>query len=131
VPLVPQPLLAITFTVPVPDPQVTSMLVLPCPAVMVPLETVQLFVGCGVTEGTLKFTNPPEHHNAGFAVMLPGVVGAPVNVIVLGVLVPGVQSDVLAVTVRLPVVKAGPTFNSIVVLPCPLVMVVPAGLIQL
>ena len=119
-----------TFTVPVPVPQVTSILVLPCPAVMVPLETVQLFVGCGVTDATLKVTNPPLHHDPGKAVSVPGVFGLPMMVIVLAILVPGVHAVVLATTVNDPVVNAGPTLNRIVVLPCPLLIVVPAGLVH-
>lgn len=112
---------------PVPVPHVTSILVLPCPAVMVPFETVQLLVGCGVTAVTLKVTNPPLHHDPGKADSVLGVLGLPLIEIVLGMLVPGVQAVVLAVTVRLPVVNEDPTLKRIVVLPCPLVIVVPAG----
>jgi hypothetical protein len=78
----------------------------------------------------LKFTNPPLHHVNGFAVMLPGVLGLPVIDIVLGALVPGVQAAVLATTVNCPLVNADPTLSRIVVLPCPLLMVVPEGLVQ-
>ena len=67
------------------------------------------------------------HHDPGNAVSVLGVFGLPLIEIVLGVLVPGVQSVVLAVTVRFPVVNDDPTLKRIVVLPCPLVIVVPAG----
>ena len=98
---------------------------------MVPFEVVQLYTGNGDTIATLKFTNPPVHHMAGFAEMDPGWFGFPAMLMVLGMLVPGVQAVVLAVTVKFPVVNDAPTLNRIVVLPCPLVMVVPAGFIQL
>jgi len=49
--------------------------------------------------GALKFTNPPLHQLAGLGVILAGVLGFPKMLIVLGVLLPGVQSEVLAVTV--------------------------------
>ena len=127
-PLAPQELLAVTFTFPLPVPHVTSMLVLPCPAVMVPFETVQLLAGCGDTDVTLKVTNPPLHHAPGNADSVLGVFGFPLIEIVRGVLVPGVHRVVLAVTVRFPVVNDDPTLKRIVVLPCPLVIVVvPAG----
>jgi hypothetical protein len=106
------------------------MFVLPCPARIVPLVTTQLFVGCGDTAATLKFTNPPLHHNAGFAVMAPGVEGVPNKLIVRAVLLPGVQVFIFAVTDNCPLLNADPTCNRIVVLPCPLVIVVPAGLVH-
>ena len=106
------------------------MLVLPCPAVIVPLETAQLLVGVGVTDATLKFTNPPLHHDEGFAVMVPGVPGLPIMVIVLAGLFPGEQALLFAVTDKVPVVKLEPTVNKIVVVLCPLLMVVPAGLVH-
>src|SRR6186997_448948 len=51
-------------------------------------------------------------------------------VIVLAGLLPGEHWLVLAVTLRKPLVNAGDTCSWIVVLPCPLVMVVPAGLVH-
>ena len=60
--------------------------------------------------------------------MVPGVLGLPVIVTVLTGLLPGVQRLVFAVTDNTPVMKEGLTDNRIVVLPCPLLMVVPAGL---
>lgn len=63
--------------------------------------------------------------------IVPGVFGFPDIVMVLGRLVPGVQAVVFAVTVRNPLLNAGPTLKRIVVVSCPLVMVVPAGLVQL
>ena len=80
--------------------------------------------------GALKFTNPPLHHDAGLAVMLAGTFGFPLMVIVLGMLLPGVQSDVVATTVKEPVLNVDDTLSRIVVLPCPLVIVVPAGLVH-
>ena len=68
---------------------------------------------------------------AGLAIILPGWFGFPAMLMVLGRLVPGVHAVVLAVTVKFPVVNDAPTLNRIVVVSCPLVMVVPAGLIQL
>ena len=62
--------------------------------------------------------------------MVPGVLGLPTIVIVRAVLLPGVHKDVFAVTDKVPVVNVDPTFNKIVVVPCPLLMVVPAGLVQ-
>ena len=62
--------------------------------------------------------------------MLAGTFGFPLIVIVLGVLLPGVQSDVVATTVKEPVLNEEDTLSRIVVLPCPLVMVVPAGLVH-
>lgn len=74
--LVPQLLDAETVTLPVPVPQVTSILFEPCPAVIVPFETVQLYP---VAEGTAveKFTKPPLHQTGGLAVIVTGVAGAP------------------------------------------------------
>jgi hypothetical protein len=71
-----------------------------CPAVIVPLETVQLLVAAGVTAATLKLTNPPLHHDPGNAEMVPGTFGFPINEIVLGALFPGEQAVVLATTVN-------------------------------
>ena len=45
-------------------------------------------------------------------------------------LVPGVHKVVLAATVNAPLVNAGLTLSRIVVLPCPLLMVVPAGFVH-
>ena len=98
--LVPQPLLAFTVTVPVPVPQVTSMFEVVCPAVMVPLETVQLLVAAGVTAATLKLTNPPLQNDPGKAEIVPGIFGFPINEIVLGALFPGEHAVVLATTVN-------------------------------
>ena len=67
----------------------------------------------------------------GFGVIVPGVFGLPIMVIVLGILVPGVQANVLAVTDNCPLVNVGDTVNRMVVLPCPLEMVEPAGAVQL
>jgi hypothetical protein len=97
---------------------------------MVPFETDQLYVGSGVTDVMLKFTNPLAQNTAGFAVIVPGVLGLPMIVMVRGVLVPGQLAE-LAVTVKNPLLKFDDTVNCIVVLPCPLVIVVPAGLVQL
>ena len=130
IPLTPHVLLADTFTVPAPAPHVTSMSLVPCPASIVPLETVQLNVGVGDGETTLKLTDAPAHHDKGFAVIEPGVDGLPLIVIVLGVLLPGVQAVVLAVTLRNPLVKEDDTLSNIVVEPCPLVIVVPAGFVH-
>jgi hypothetical protein len=87
-------------------------------------------MGDGVTTGALKLTNPLLHHAPGFAVIAAGVFGFPEIVIVLGMLVPGVQAVELAVTVKYPLVNAGETLSMIEVLPCPLVMVVPAGFVH-
>jgi hypothetical protein len=56
--LKPQVLLAFTVTVPAAlmAPQVTSMLLVVCPASIVPLLTVQVYVGRGDAGVTLKFT---------------------------------------------------------------------------
>ena len=97
---------------------------------IVPLDTVQLTVGCGVTDATLKFTVAPEHHVPGAAVIVPGVEGLPLIVMVLGVLVPGVHRFVFAVTDKNPVLKVDPTFNKITLVPAPLTMLVPAGGVQ-
>jgi uncharacterized integral membrane protein len=63
--------------------------------------------------------------------MLAGTFGFPMIVIVLGTLLPGVHSVVLAVTVNCPVIKDEDTFSRIVVLPCPLAIVAPLGTVQL
>ena len=60
--------------------------------------------------------------------MVPGVFGLPLMVTVLTGLLPGMQRLVFAVTDNTPVVKLEPTDNRIVVLNCPEVIVVPAGL---
>ena len=105
VPLFPQVLLAVTFTLPAPVPHVTSMLLLPCPEEIVPLDTNQLFAGCGERDGTLKFRNAPaQNEPAGFCVMLTGVDGVPAMAIVLGDPLPGAHRLVLAVTDNDPVV---------------------------
>jgi hypothetical protein len=106
------------------------MLLLPCPAVIVPLGVSQLYTGSGATGVMLKFTNPPLHQVPGRAVIVPGMAGLPTRVAVLAGPLPGVQALVLAVTDKKPVVNAGPTFNKIVVVFCPVAMVVPAGLLQ-
>ena len=62
--------------------------------------------------------------------MVPGVLGFPLIVTVLTGLLPGVQRLVFAVTDNTPEVKVEPTVNKIVVLPCPLAIVVPAGLVH-
>ena len=62
--------------------------------------------------------------------MLAGTFGFPLMVIVLGVLLPGVHSEVVATTVSDPVLNDDDTLSRIVVLPCPLAMVVPAGLVH-
>ena len=87
-------------------------------------------MGDGTTGGTLKFTNPPKHHIPGAAVIVPGVLGLPIMVMVLDALLPGEQILLFAVTDKGPEVNVDPTFNRMVVLPCPLLMVVPAGLVQ-
>ena len=125
--LVPQVLLAVTFTLPVPVPHVTSMLLEPCPAVMVPLVTLQLYAGSGDTVATAKFTNPPLHHDVGLAVSVPGVLGLPVRTVVLAGLLPGVHSVVLAVTDKVPLLKLDNIFSWMVVVPCPLAINVFAG----
>ena len=51
-------------------------------------------------------------------------------VIVLGVLLPGLHNEVLAVTLNAPLPNDDPTFNKIVELFCPLWMVVPAGTVH-
>jgi hypothetical protein len=96
---------------------------------MVPFETVQLYNGDGATDGTLKVTNPPLHHEVGKADSTPGVLGFPNMTIVLAGLVPGHDTE-LAVTDKLPVLKLLATLNKMVALPCPLAIVVPAGLVQ-
>jgi hypothetical protein len=63
--------------------------------------------------------------------MLAGVLGLPNMLIGLGTLLPGVHSEVFAVTVNWPVLNEDPTANNIVALPCPLLIVVPAGFDQL
>src|SRR3954462_10453943 len=129
-PLTPQVLLAVTLTLPAPVPQVTSMLLLPCPADMVPFGASQLYPGSGETDAMLKFTNPPLHHDKGFAVIVPGMPGLPTRVAVLAGPLPGVQALLLAVTDKVPVVNVDPTVNKMVGVFCPLVIVVPAGFVQ-
>jgi hypothetical protein len=62
--------------------------------------------------------------------MADGVLGLPKMLIVLGALVPGVHNVVLATTVNVPVLNEEDTLSRIVVLPCPLLIVVPAGLVH-
>ena len=62
--------------------------------------------------------------------MVPGVFGLPLMVSVLAGLLPGMQRLVFAVTDNTPVVKVKPTDSRIVVLNCPEVIVVPAGLVH-
>lgn len=50
--------------------------------------------------------------------------------IALAGLVPGEHKLVFAVTLNVPLTNVGPTCNCMVVLYCPLVIVVPAGLVQ-
>lgn len=115
--LLPQLLLALAVTVPAPVVQFTSILVLPCPAVIVPFEVVQVLAGCGETVATLKFTDALGHHVVGVAVIMLGIEGAPLIVTVLAWLTPGVHNDVLAVTLNGPLVNVGDTFNRMVGLP--------------
>lgn len=96
------------------------MLLLPWPAVIVPLLTLQLYAGSGATIVVLKLTKSPLHQLAGLDVMLPGTLGLPKMLMVLGTLVPGVQADVLATTVNCPVVNDEDTLSRIVVPPWPL-----------
>ena len=129
--LVPQVLPAVTFTVPVPIPHVTSILVLPCPAVIVPFETVQLLVGCGDRAAMLNVVNPPLHHVVGNALITEGTDGLPFRVLlVLGTLVAGAHNTEFATTDTVPLVNEFDTFSRMVALPCPLAIVVPAGFVQ-
>jgi hypothetical protein len=128
--LAPQVLYALTVTLPVPFPQVTSMLVEFCPAVMVPFGAVQIYCGIGDTVATLKFTNPPSHHPDGFAVMDAGVDGAPLMVIAFEGLVAGAQAEEFATTETNPEVKLEGTLNWMVWLPWPMIFTAPAGSVQ-
>jgi hypothetical protein len=78
----------------------------------------------------LKFTKLPLHQAPGKAEIVPGVEGLPAKVIVLAVLLPGEHALVLAVTDKGPEVNVDAMFSRIVVLPWPVAMVVPAGLVQ-
>ena len=127
----PHKLLALTLTLPVPAPQVTSMLLLPCPASIVPLETVQVYTGSGDAGVTKKFTNPPVHQTAGLAEIAPGLFGLPqIVLLLLGALVAGAQATELAATVKTPLVKVDDIFNRIVDPVADPEIVVPAGLVQ-
>ena len=130
-PLKPQSFPALTLIVLLPLFIITSTLLLPCPASIVPFVTVQLYVGTGDAATTLKLTEPPEHHKTGFAVIVPGVEGAPVSVTDRVPLFPGVQRFVLATTLNVPLVKVFDTCSRMVVVPCPEFIVVPAGFVQL
>ena len=125
IPLTPHVLLALTLTGPELGtpvvPHVTVMLLVPCPVIFVPFVTVQLYIGTGTPVGfvTLKPIVAPEHHDGVPGVIVPGVAGFPLIVIVRGVLVPGEQCDVLAVTLTNPEVKVEFRSNCIVSFPCP------------
>ena len=107
------------------------MLLLPCPASIVPLETVQVYIGSGAAGVMLKFTPPPVHHTSGLAVIAPGVLGLPQMVpLVLGALVAGAHNTELAATVKTPLVKEDDTFNRMVDPVADPEIVVPAGFVQ-
>jgi hypothetical protein len=78
----------------------------------------------------LKFTGSPLQMLSGFEVIVPGVFGLPLMVMVRGALLPGVQRVVLATTLTNPLVNEEETFTRIAVVPCPLVIVVPEGVVQ-
>ena len=128
----PQVLLAFTDTVPAAvTPQVTSIILLPCPASIVPLETVQLYAGSGDAGVTKKFTNPPAHQTDGLAVIAPGLFGLPQMVLLfLIALVAGGHNVELAATVKNPLVNVDDTFNRMVDPVADPEIVVPAGFVQ-
>jgi hypothetical protein len=98
---------------------------------MVPVDTAHVYDGVGDTAATLKFTNPPLHHDPGLAVSAAGVAGLPVTAHVLaGPLKVGVHAVVLPTTEIVPLANEEPTVNNMVVVPCPLAIVVPAGTVQ-
>jgi hypothetical protein len=80
---------------------------------------------------TLKLTAAPAHHVRGFEVIFAGVAGFPVIVIVRGGLDPGVHMVVFATTVTCPVLKVGPTWNCIAVVPWPTRLLVPEGMVHI
>ena len=107
------------------------MLLLPCPASIVPLLTVHVYVGSGAAGVTLKFTYPPLHHISGLAVIIPGLLGLPQKVLlVLTGLVAGAHNAEFATTVKNPLVKVGDTFNIMVDPDAEPEIVVPEGFVQ-
>ena len=87
-------------------------------------------MGAGEAGTILKFTDAPAHHEEGLAVMVPGVGGVPEMLSVLVPLLPGEHKEVFATTLTCPLVKVEDTLNWIALLPCPEVIVVPAGFVQ-
>lgn len=126
--LLPQLFVALTQIFPVVVPKVTEILVVPCPEfIVVPAGTVQVYeVAPGTAE--IEYVSVCPGQTASVPEIDPGAAGGAAIVIETqrAVLVPQAFD---AVTQILPLVA--PAVMVMEVVPCPEVMVVPAGTVQL
>ena len=127
--LVPQPLVAVTEILPAALPEVTVTDMEPCPAVMVhPAGTDHVYEPAPGT-AVMEYMRPAdEAHAAAGPVIAPGAAGATVETVTASVEAALVPQPLAAVTEMLP--AALPDVTVMDMVPCPAVMVHPAGTVH-